>query len=89
MAAAASVARDVSPEMERIITLEMAAWSLDVTVRYRVSYASGWHKGHGFDPDVTVISCVFEDGVERRALPMLPGLHDAIVEQIEADELQD
>ncbi|HEY0684704.1 MAG TPA: hypothetical protein VGD45_20375 [Steroidobacter sp.] len=88
MNAVVRIARDVSPERTMTITLQMGTWSLDADVKFRVSYPSTWHRGHGVDADVTVLSVTYEDGAERKTLPMLPGLHDAIVNQIEADELE-
>lgn len=88
MSAAARVAQHVSPERELMIPLVMGTWSLDVTVRFRVSYQSPWHKGHGIDPNITILAATYEDGTDIKSLPMLPGLHEAICLQIEADELE-
>lgn len=88
MSAVARVMRDVSEERELPVTLAMGTWSLHVDVKFRVSYASTWHRSHGIDADVTVLSATYEDGIERKALQMLPGMHDAIVEQIEIAEME-
>lgn len=89
MAAVARVARDVSDVQEMLLpALTMGTWSLDLTVRYTVGYQSAWHRGRGLDPDITILSCTYEDGVEIKAMPMLPGLHEAICLQIEAEELE-
>lgn len=88
MNAVVRAVRDVSPELAMTVTLEMGTWSLDVDVKYRVSYPSRWHRGNGIDADVTILSVTFEDGTGRTSLPMLPGILDAIIDQIEADELE-
>lgn len=74
-------------------SMTMGTWTLDLTVRYTVAYQSRWHKGHGIDPDITLLSVTFEDGVDDNGIkhtpmPMLPGLRDAILLEIEADELE-
>jgi hypothetical protein len=95
MNAVVRVARDVSEEREMLLpAMTMGNWTLDLTVRYTVAYQSAWHRGRGIDPDITILSVTFEDGIDdngikRTPMPMLPGLRDAILLEIEADELQD
>lgn len=88
MAAAVRLARDVGPDRECLITIEIGERSIDATVKYRVSYPSIWHRGHGLDPDVDVLSVTHQVGTDVKHVPMYPGLLDQIVERIEADELE-
>ena len=88
MNAVVKITRDVSPNMEMMVTIEIGARSIEATVKYRVSYPSIWHRGQGLDVDVDVLSVTHQVGTDIRQVPMFPGLLDRIVAQIEADELE-
>lgn len=90
MNAVARPIRDIGPERQITLTLSMGNWALDVTVRYIVSYQSIWHRGRGIDPDITILSSSYDEGlVDNKPFALLPGMHDAILDLIEADELGD
>lgn len=80
---------DVGPEREMSHPLTFGNLSIDVLVRFVVSYPSRWHRGHGVDPDITIVSVTYDAGLERMPLNLLPGMHDEICALIEADELED
>lgn len=78
----------MGPEREMIVPIEIGDRSIEATVKYRVSYPSIWHRGHGLDMDVDVLSVTHQVGTDIKHVPMYPGLLDQLVERIEADELE-
>lgn len=88
MNAVAHIARDVSPVLELLVTIETSRASIDATVKYQVSYPSIRHRANAMAPDVEILSANYLDGTEIKSLPLPRRLYDAIITRIEAAELE-
>lgn len=77
---------DIGPvqTLTTMLTVGDKSWPIDV--KYRVDYQDRRKRGFGVDPDVTILSVTYEQGVERKDL-LLPGLYNELIRIIELDEM--